>query len=372
MANPKHLAMLKKGVEPWDRWREKNPTVTPDLSGAELNGADLSGGNFSKTDVGKASLRETALVRADLSDADLRAADLIGANLCEAHLFGADLTYADLSEANLSKAGLNEAKLRRAELGSADLSGASLGRADLSGANLDYADFTMADVGFTIFSSVNLGLVRGLETVGHYGPSAISLDTIYMSAGKIPQAFLRGAGVPENFIQYMASLVGVGIEFYSLFISYSTKDQEFAKRLHSDLQANGVRCWYAPEDLPGGKKIHEEIDTAIRMHDKLLLILSEHSMRSEWVKTEISKARKREIKEGRQVLFPIRLCSIEELRDWECFDADTGKDSAREIREYFIPDFSNWKDHDTYKMAFDRLLKDLQGKRDFPATRGAL
>jgi len=30
-----------------------------------------------------------------------------------------------------------------------------------------------------------------------------------------------------------------------------------------------------------------------------------------------------------------------------CFDADTGKDSAREIREYFIPDFSNWKNHAT-------------------------
>jgi len=98
------------------------------------------------------------------------------------------------------------------------------------------------------------------------------------------------------------------------------------------------------------------------MHDKLLLILSEHSINSEWVKTEISKARKREIKENRRVLFPIRLCPFEALRGWECFDADTGKDSAREIREYFIPDFSNWRDHDAYKLPFDRLLKDLQGK----------
>ena len=50
------------------------------------------------------------------------------------------------------------------------------------------------------------------------------------------------------------------------------------------------------------------------------------------------------------------------LRDWECFDADTGKDSAHEIREYFIPDFSNWKDHDSYQVAFDRLLKDLKAE----------
>ena len=38
------------------------------------------------------------------------------------------------------------------------------------------------------------------------------------------------------------------IEFYSCFISYSSKDEEFAKRLHADLQSNGVRCWFAPEE----------------------------------------------------------------------------------------------------------------------------
>ena len=126
----------------------------------------------------------------------------------------------------------------------------------------------------------------------------------------------------------------------------------------------GVRCWFAPHDVQGGKKLHEQIDEAIRLHDKLLLILSPHSMESEWVKTEIAKARKREVRDQRRVLFPIRLSPFETLRDWECFDADTGKDSAREIREYFIPDFSNWKDHDAYKKAFDRLLRDIQGKAE--------
>jgi len=48
------------------------------------------------------------------------------------------------------------------------------------------------------------------------------------------------------------------------------------------------------------------------------------------------------------------------LRAWECFDGDAGKDSAREIREYFIPDFSNWKDRDSHQTAFQRLVKDLK------------
>jgi hypothetical protein len=92
----------------------------------------------------------------------------------------------------------------------------------------------------------------------------------------------------------------------------------------------------------------------------LLLILSINSMQSEWVKTEIAKARQREVQEKRQVLFPMRLVSFEAVRDWECFDADTGKNSAREIREYFIPDFSDWKNHDAYQVAFQRLLRDLK------------
>jgi hypothetical protein len=83
-------------------------------------------------------------------------------------------------------------------------------------------------------------------------------------------------------------------------------------------------------------------------------------MESDWVKTEISKARKREVRDKARVLFPISLARYEAIRDWECFDADAGKDSAREILEYFIPDFSRWKDHDSYRTAFERLVRDLQ------------
>jgi hypothetical protein len=194
---------------------------------------------------------------------------------------------------------------------------------------------------------------------------------VYRSKGKIPFEFLRGAGVPDNFIEYMRSLVGAAFEFYSCFISYSGKDQEFADRLYADLQNNGVRCWFAPHDAQGGKKLHEQIDSAIRKYERLLLILSPNSINSEWVKTEIAKARKREVREGKRVLFPISLnVSYKELQDWECFDADTGKDSAREIREFYIPDFTRWKGHDFYQQEFQKLLRDLK-KAEGPAASHA-
>ena len=112
----------------------------------------------------------------------------------------------------------------------------------------------------------------------------------------IPEVFLRGADVPEPFITNMKALVAAmsPIEFYSCFISYSTKDQEFADRLHADLQSKGVRCWLASEDLKTGDRFRDRIDESIPVHDKLLLVLSEHSVKSPWVRTEVESAFERE------------------------------------------------------------------------------
>jgi hypothetical protein len=46
----------------------------------------------------------------------------------------------------------------------------------------------------------------------------------------------------------------------------------------------------------------------------------------------------------------------------EVFRCRCGKDSAAEIREYSVPDFSNWKDHDSFEAGFDRLLRDLKAE----------
>ena len=344
MANEEQLAVLKKGVKEWNEWRILNNPVV-DLSSADLSGLDLGSVNvFTHADLHNSILTDTDMTKTDLGGASLVNADLTGANLRGASLAGAELWGACLDGASLVDTVLYDT--------------------DFSETHADGTDFSNSVMDGTIFAEVDLSCARGLDEVRHEGPCKIGIGTIYLSGGKIPDAFLRGAGVPEDFITYMKSLVGKAIEFYSCFISYSTKDQEFAERLHGDLQNKNVRCWFAPHDVQGGKKLHEQIDEAIRVHEKVLLILSAESMNSEWVKTEIAKARKREVREKRQVLFPVRLVPFEAIRDWECFDADTGKDSAREIREYFIPDFSNWKNHDEYQKAFERLMKDLKAGGD--------
>lgn len=379
MANPEHLEILRQGAVRWNQWRKGHSDERPDLSGAKLGNAELGGANLSgatlrwatleKANAGGANLQNADLSganfgRSNLREADLSEADLRDANLCEADLTGANLSCANLSEEYQGvplPGGERALATRGANLCRANLRGVDLTGTNLRDTELSETNFSAARTRGTIFAGVDLSVANGLETITHLGPSTVGIDTIYQSRGKIPEVFLRGCGVPDDMISYIKSIAGA-IHFYSCFISYSTKDQEFADRLYADLQNKGVRCWFAPHDIQGGRKLHEQLNEAIRLHDKLLLILSEHSMNSNWVQTEIANARKREEREKKQMLFPITLAPYEDIRQWKLFDADRGIDSAREIREYFIPEFSNWKDHDSYQMAFQRLVKDLKAE----------
>jgi TIR domain len=216
------------------------------------------------------------------------------------------------------------------------------------------ANFSHAHMGSTTLTGLDLRVVKGLDTIPHSGPSSIGIDTVYRSGGNISEAFLHEAGIPEPFIVHMKSLAAAmsPIEFYSCFISYSSKDQEFAEQLHSDLRGKNVRCWFAPEDLKIGDKLRPAFDEAIRVHDKLMVLLSGNSVGSPWVEKEVETAFEKERRQSRTVLFPIRLdeAVMETNQAW-----------AADIRRTrHIGDFRDWKNHDSYKKAFERLLRDLK------------
>lgn len=141
-------------------------------------------------------------------------------------------------------------------------------------------------------------------------------------------------------------------EYHSLFISYSSKDDVLATRLHTDLEAHGVRCWFAPKDIRIGDKIRQRIDDAIHVQDKLLLLLSHNSLASTWVANEVEAAFEKEDREKRNVLFPIRLDNaiIQTPEAW----------AATLRRTRHIGDFTNWTNEHAYQAAFDRLLRDLK------------
>jgi uncharacterized protein YjbI with pentapeptide repeats len=331
------LKLLRGGPEGVKEWNRRvffdGSEEIPDLNGAILDGAKLEGFMLRRARLYGATLNESCL-HCILDGAELVECSLVRANLCKSSLDGANLSSANLEGAILD--------------------GASLAHVILDGANLNGASFVGAKCSGTVFANVDLSKAMALGTIVHMGPSALGMDSLIRSRGKIPEAFLRGCGIPDAWIANLPALIGAlePIQFYSVFISYSSKNAGFAERLHADLQSKGVRCWFAPEDLKIGERIRVGIDEAIRVHDKLLLVLSEHSVMSDWVEKEVETAMEREQRQKRTVLFPIRL-------DDGVMKAEVGW-AADIRRSRNIGDFRRWKDHDTYQKSFDRLLRDLK------------
>lgn len=356
MTSEECLKILKEGVASWNRWRQRNPNIRPDLSNANLSDADLRKVNFSHSHAFAANFGGANLQMADFGGAVFKLVRFNRADLRKVRFSGVDLYGSELSNADLREASLNDANLYGVRLRGANLTGADLTRANVTDAVLSHADFTKAHMGGMTIAGVDLSETKGLETTSHGSPSTVSIDTIFRSQGKIPEHFLRGCGVPEPFIRNMKSLVAAmePIQFYSCFISYSNKDKEFAIRLHADLQDKGIRCWFAPENLKIGDKLRSSFDEAIHLHDKLMVILSESSIRSPWVEKEVETAFEKERQQKRTVLFPIRLDDtvMETKQAW----------AADIRRSRHIGDFRQWKNPDFYKKAFERLLRDLRSE----------
>ena len=113
-----------------------------------------------------------------------------------------------------------------------------------------------------------------------------------------------------------------------------------------------MRCWFAPHDMRTGDRLRTRIDEVIRVHQKLLLILSADAIASGWVEKEVATAFEREQETGGTVLFPIRL-------DAAVMERTTGW-AADIKRSRHITDFTRWKRHDAYSKGLERLLRDLK------------
>lgn len=317
MADQEHVERLKHSVQDWNTWRQRHPDIRPDFNDANLIGANLGG------------------------------ADLSGANLIDANLGGANLYRTNLSNADLTGANLNFAELFFADLTSADLTSV-----DLTGADLTKADLSKASVGMTIFGNLDLRTTKGLETVKHRFPSTIGLDTIYQSRRKIPETFLRQAGVPASFLEIMASIPNRPIEYYACFISSAKEDHDLAERLHADLQRNGMRCWFASHDQKRGKVYRRRPEESMGGNEKWVLILSVHSVKSDWLSADMVSAEEKGRRLNQQTLFPIRVddALFTAPQQWVAFLR----------RDLQIGDFTRWKERDQYHKMFDRLFRDLQ------------
>lgn len=327
-----------------------------DMSCADFSYRDFREVNFSRSDLrhsnfSSANLRKTVFHKSILGYVEFTNADLSESDLSHSNLSYAGLSETKLNHANLCNAFLFTTNLRGSDLTCADLTNAALFSANFTGANFDKTKLSSTYLAQTVFSLTDLSNAIGLDQCVHMGYSVIDFITLIRSKN-LPIPFLRACGLPKELINYLPSLAVEAVGRYSCFISYSSKDQEFASLLHKNLENKGIRCWYAPHDLRIGSKIRPTLDEQIQVHDKLLLILSSNSINSDWVEQEVETALARERENKGTVLFPIRI-------DDDIMKVRSGWPSLIKNTRH-IGDFLNWKKDDTFQRAFYKLLSDIQ------------
>ena len=91
-----------------------------------------------------------------------------------------------------------------------------------------------------------------------------------------------------------------------VFISYSSKNKDVADAFRHLLRKNGIDNWMAPYDIPAGSEYAEVLYDSIAGCSCLLLLLTDVSQNSKWVKKEVNVA----ISNGKPVI-PVKLEDVE-------------------------------------------------------------
>jgi hypothetical protein len=322
MVNQEYVAQLANGLEHWNQWRNLHPGTRPNFNGMDLAGMDLRGANLSEADLRNSNLSESNLERANLRKANLGKTNLNGANLDSANLSGATLNKATLVGANLS--------------------GAHFSRTNLS-------EVTLGD---TILARVDLRNAKGLTQIRHWSPSRVVLHTVQLPQDESALHFLRGTGVPEEWVTLYSAMMMSPIQYHSCFLCYDRRDETLARRLHADLQDQGVRCWFKPKMLDEEIEQHFQINNHLHLQEKKLLLLSQYSLNSSWVIEEIRQALEKEMRQQRPILFLVCVdrSVLEMAQVW----------AAKMRRACYTANFTEWANPQVYQRIFERLLQDLR------------
>lgn len=181
--NKNHLKILKQGVKSWNKWRDKNPNIIPDLAGVKLSYFDLDGINLARADLRRVNLshgsfRNSFFQNADLSGANLNKLQLLSSCLNSANLSNASLRFtgfnkAELVEVDLQKTSSEEVSFYSANLRKANLSNANLLKIDLREANLNQASLEKARISESLVYGASFWQTNLKE---------MKLENVYISA----------------------------------------------------------------------------------------------------------------------------------------------------------------------------------------------
>ncbi|MCU0416335.1 MAG: pentapeptide repeat-containing protein [Cytophagaceae bacterium] len=156
------------------------------------------------------------------------------------------------------------------------------------------------------------------------------------------------------------------INFQTVFISYSTENLDFAKKLNNALIDKGIITFLWEKDAPGGKQLKNIMKDNIKKYDRVLFIASEDSLKSPACQFELTEARLKQDKYWKDVYFPITIDDFifkiqkEDIRPRE--DAEEYWKNILGLKEFNILDYSSFLkgNNENFEKEIFKLIKDLK------------
>jgi len=133
-----------------------------------------------------------------------------------------------------------------------------------------------------------------------------------------------------------------------LFISYCRSDIEFVRLLHDALTYAGFDCFLDEANMRS-ENFCRRLLREIRTRDRVVLVLSSHSMQSQWIALEARWTVRMEEKVGKCLFAPLRIVPMDSVNAWTLVDSSTGVDIAQRVRTRQIYDFTRWSSSDDFR-----------------------
>ncbi|CAM2006819.1 pentapeptide repeat-containing protein [Acanthopleuribacter pedis] len=329
------------------------------LVNANCTHADLTGVHAAQCDFSGAILNEARLHEAALAKASFHLANLSWADLSKADLRGARFVKSDLGEADLSEAVLEDATFEEAVMRGADLSGASLVGARLFRSVLDNVHFEETRFGETWLVNTSLAGAEGTGNSLFLAPCSLDHRTLLRSPG-LAKSFLQGAGLPDVFFESVAQARVSYCACYLAYSNYSGPDSELAERLVEGLHREGIRCWLVPYESREQAGAQNRIANNRRGLEPLVVIVSPHSLYSDWLKSEVLHGYFLAQKVGRRLVLPVSVLDDDELAEWQAVDPKSGVDAAVSMREGGVPSMGEWREDELFAFAVKNLADKIR------------
>src|ERR1041385_2854955 len=112
-------------------------------------------------------------------------------------------------------------------------------------------------------------------------------------------------------IDYLGFLFKISSPQHHIFLSHNWNDKPIARKLADDLAFRGINVWLDEAEIKLGESLIEKIREAIDSVEYVVVLLSKHSVGSDWVKKEVDIAMNQEIEGKRVKVIPILLDQVD-------------------------------------------------------------